>query len=409
MRDSIPPRSARLIALLACWAVSTAQAPPPPALTLDAAVARAIAANPSIAAARLARPVGTASLRVAGLRPNPALSTEAERETPHMAVAAAWPLETGDKRARRVDVAEAALATTDAEIARTIQDVRSDVRRAYFEAVAALERVRLGDELEGLARRATDAARERVDTGAAPRLELLQAQLALAQASNETAAARGDSMATRATLNALLAYAADAAPTLTDSLRSGRLASTADATRDALARSAELAVLEHRIAEARAQVALARALRRPDASIQTTLTYGAQPEFTVGWRAGVSVVLPLFNSGRAAVDVASATLAQVTAERDARAAAIAGTVAAAGARAEAARAALDRYDRDLLPASRQIEAMADESYRSGQTGVVSLLQALQGAREVRMRAAQAGLDYQVALADLERAMGMPLP
>jgi hypothetical protein len=37
-----------------------------------------------------------------------------------------------------------------------------------------------------------------------------------------------------------------------------------------------------------------------------------------------------------------------------------------------------------------------------------LLQTVQAAREVRQRALQAGLDYQTALADLERAMGTPL-
>jgi hypothetical protein len=33
---------------------------------------------------------------------------------------------------------------------------------------------------------------------------------------------------------------------------------------------------------------------------------------------------------------------------------------------------------------------------------------VQAARELRLRALQAGLDYQVALAELERAMGAPL-
>jgi outer membrane protein TolC len=52
--------------------------------------------------------------------------------------------------------------------------------------------------------------------------------------------------------------------------------------------------------------------------------------------------------------------------------------------------------------------MADESYRAGQTGLPAYLQTVQAARDVRQRALQAGLDYQLALADLERAMGTPL-
>ena len=73
------------------------------------------------------------------------------------------------------------------------------------------------------------------------------------------------------------------------------------------------------------------------------------------------------------------------------------------ARATAARQSLDRYRNEILPASLQVEQMAEESYRAGQTGLPAYLQTLQAAREVRRAALQAGLDYQLALADLERA------
>ena len=63
--------------------------------------------------------------------------------------------------------------------ARTTADVRSDVRRAYFMAVAAVRRIEVAQELETIATRARDAAQERFQAGAAPRLEALQSQLAL--------------------------------------------------------------------------------------------------------------------------------------------------------------------------------------------------------------------------------------
>ena len=106
--------------------------------------------------------------------------------------------------------------------------------------------------------------------------------------------------------------------------------------------------------------------------------------------------------------MAQATLNRAIADHDARAAQITGDVAAAFARAAAARQAFDRYQNDILPASLQVESMAEESYRSGQTGLPAYLQAVQTARDIRQRALQAGLDYQLALADLERAMGTPL-
>ena len=67
-----------------------------------------------------------------------------------------------------------------------------------------------------------------------------------------------------------------------------------------------------------------------------------------------------------------------------------------------------RDGNEILPASLQVEQMADESYRSGQTGLPAYLQTLQAARDVRQRALQAALDELLALADLERAMGSAL-
>ena len=58
--------------------------------------------------------------------------------------------------------------------------------------------------------------------------------------------------------------------------------------------------------------------------------------------------------------------------------------------------------------AREIEAMAEDAYRSGQTGLVALLQTIGTAREIRTRAIEADRAYQLAVADLERAVGVPL-
>jgi len=85
-----------------------------------------------------------------------------------------------------------------------------------------------------------------------------------------------------------------------------------------------------------------------------------------------------------------------------------GEAAAAAARAQAARRQYLRYRDEIVPQLTTIESMAEDSYRSGQTGLAAFLQSLQAAREIRLRATDAGLEYQAALADLERALGGPL-
>src|SRR4051812_1626573 len=120
------------------WAALAAQAAP---LSLDAAIARALEANRTVLAARAARAIDTAGVAAASQRPNPEVNVEVERETPHWAFGATVPVETAGKRGRRIAVANATLAVTEAEAARVAADVRADVRRAYYTAVAASRRV----------------------------------------------------------------------------------------------------------------------------------------------------------------------------------------------------------------------------------------------------------------------------
>lgn len=383
-------------------------APAPPVLTLNDAFTRALEANRTFAAARAARAIDVAGIAAAGQRANPEASVEYDKETPHWAFAGAFPLDIYNKRQRRIDVANATIAVTDAETARVAAEVRADVRHAYYQAVAAARRIDIAQEIEGIATRARDAAQERFQTGAAPRLEALQAGLALSQAQNDTNAARGELTAARAELNALLAYPADAAPALNDPLEGGALPSQPAITAQALAGNAELQVLNRQIDEARARVSLAQANRHPDPTVTATLTYDSPPDFTWGWRAAGNVAIPIFTTGKPDIAVAQATLDKAIADREARAAQLSGAINAAFARAAAARQAFDRYQNAILPASVQVEQLAEESYRAGQTGLPAYLQAVQNARDIRQRALQAGLEYQLALADLEKAMGTPL-
>jgi cobalt-zinc-cadmium efflux system outer membrane protein len=156
-------------------------------------------------------------------------------------------------------------------------------------------------------------------------------------------------------------------------------------------------------------VALAGALRVPDVTPEFTITRGAEPEFSTGWRAAVAVAVPLFTTHAAGVRVEQATLVQLTSERSAVLARITGEVGSTLARADAQRQQYLRYRDEILPRALEVERVAEDSYRLGQTGIAAFLQALQATRDVRLRALQAASDFHTAFADLERAVGAPLP
>ncbi|HTI44488.1 MAG TPA: TolC family protein [Vicinamibacterales bacterium] len=378
-------------------------------LTLQVAIDRAMAANATIAAARLRGPINLANLAVARERLNPEGSFELEKETPKEAYGVAVPFELGGKRARRIDVAEATIRAGDAELAATIAQVRNDVRRAYFGQVVAEQRLLILREQRDISTRARDTAQARFDAGDAPRLEVMQAQLALAAAENESTAAEGTTAAARATLNALLGQPLDTPTTLTSTVDSVAPLETPAALMLAQTASTELLSLDRQIEAQRARIQLAQALRVPDLTPTFTLTHRAEPEFTYGWRAGAAVTLPLFTTHRAGVLVEQTTLEQLTAQRQATLVRIQGEVTAASRRAQAQRELFVRYRDQIIPQAQQVEQLAQDAYQLGQTGIAALLQALQATRDVRLRSLDAIDQFQTALADLERAIGAPLP
>jgi outer membrane protein, heavy metal efflux system len=362
-------------------------------------------ANPTIAAARLQKPVDLAGVAVAGERPNPDVTYEAEKETPRQAIGATLPIELGGKRSRRIDVAKATVAVGEAALARVIADVRRDVRRAYFDAVAASLRVQIADDLRGLAQRARDAANARVVAGDVPRSDLTLSDLALANSDNELLGLRGEAAATNAELNVLLGQAPNTPLLLADSLSGGAVMSAEDALRLATQANVDLQVVDREIAEQSARIDLAKALTVPDVTAGGTFTYDAEPEFQYGWRVSGGVTVPVFTRHRAGVVVEQSTLARLHRERDALLAQITGSVAAAVARATAAHEQIARYETTILPLALESERQAQAAYNGGQIGLPALVQSLMTARDTRQRGLQASIDYQRALTDLERAIG----
>ena len=380
-----------------------------PPLTLDEAFALATANNRTITAARLRRAIDQAGIDVAKERPNPDLRYEQAKETPHQSLTASQPIEMGGKRGRRIALAEAVMRTGEAELARTLAEVRAEVRRAYYGLAATQTRLAIALDLQGIARRARDVASERHEAGAVARLEVVQAELNLDEAENETTAVAGERDASRAELNSLIGRDPRAPTQVVEDLADVTLPAAEAAAAAAMAGNAELAVLDRQTAEAVARAALARAQQVPDPTLEGAVTHDAPGEFVWGWRYAVGVTVPIFTRHRAAVRVEEATIAQLKAQREALVQRLEGAVGAALVRANTQRRQYLRYREEILPRSREVEAMAEESYRAGQTNLVALLQALRAAREARAKAVQAAYDYQVALAELQRAAAVGPP
>jgi len=399
-------KTSLLFGAIALFAARLGAQPPP--LSLEEAMTAALAANPALAAARLGTEEALARGDVARQRPNPEIAIEESRDTPRDSAVVSLPIERGGKRQRRIAVANAQARSNEAEIARLTATTRNQVRRAYFALAAAERRAHETTEIQGLAERARDAAHARLEAGDVPRLDALQSELAAAQAASEADKAKGLVAGARADLNALLARPPATPLTVSTELEAGRVPPPDAAIALSLSTGTELAALDRGIAEQAARAELARAEAVPDLTAAAGITHHAPPDFDWGWRGSLTFTLPIFTH-RAQARLEEATLARLKAERDAAAVRVRSEVYAAAANAEVQRLALLRYRDEILPRAAEVEAMAEDSYRSGQTGLAVLLQSLQSVHDLRLQAVQAGTDFQNALADLERAIGAPLP
>jgi cobalt-zinc-cadmium efflux system outer membrane protein len=380
-----------------------AQAPPGPALTLTLpdAVARALANNPAYLAKSLDLGLATLDIDIAGERPNPDFAYENTRDAPHQAFVFTTPVELGGKRGSRVALGQSAREVVRADLAREAADLRSDVRHAFYRLMAADRRLAVARELMGVAARARDAARTRVESGDAPRLDQVQAELAGARVANATATAEGERAALQDELDALLGLPPGTALTPVGDVFVDGL-DTLSAPAAPAGESIDVTAAMRRTAAANAAIGLARSARVPDVTVETGLTYDAPPDFAYGWKLGASMTVPLFTTHR--VEVVRAQQAATQAERQQAAATadVASRLSAASRRAMAFGEAVRRTTRDILPAAATVNDMAQASYEAGQTGMVNLLQSLQTVAETRLDAVETALSFQLALADLER-------
>ena len=129
---------ALLLIGLAAILPASAQAQPGGEVTADELVARALADNPDLKAARLAVDAATGRLRQAGLRPNPMLELGGQKALSsdnNLNVGVSLPLDLNGRKEGRVGVAEREIEMRHRQVAERYRDIRREPR--HWQATAA--------------------------------------------------------------------------------------------------------------------------------------------------------------------------------------------------------------------------------------------------------------------------------
>jgi cobalt-zinc-cadmium efflux system outer membrane protein len=143
-------------------------------LSLDRAIARALAEEPSLRSSRTAVDVARGMEVQAGLRKNLSFSTELRGEPAgsdnQMMLSVEWPLDLF-RRQGRIGVAEREVTAAELAIADRERLLASDVRARFGEVLAALRDLTVLEDLVTAVHRQHELLRARVDEGASPPLD----------------------------------------------------------------------------------------------------------------------------------------------------------------------------------------------------------------------------------------------
>lgn len=415
---------------------------PLPSLTVTAAQAnrttandlirRALQANRALAAARLDLERGRARLRQAGLRPNPTLDLEqttgrftGSPDERDLSVGVALPIELGAKRQRRIDLAEAELVASEAEIANRERQLTREVLGAFADALAALRELEITNGVRDLDEQTMRVVRIRVDERDAPPLELSLLLTEVERLRSRRALVEGRVDAVLVTLKHLIG----AAPTdvlaidasfPTQAIDASQVPETLEAAiATALERRPDLRLARLIETAAQAGLRLARAEGLPDMTVSGTFTATrgvtdlqapliAIPDGDRVLAFGVSIGLPFFNANQGARAEAAVAIRQAQMRREFTEQVVRAEVTSAFRRADAARAALTIFEQGVIPRSTDNIRVIRAAYELGEFRITDLITEQRRLLDSQREYTEALVERYRALADLHAALGSTL-
>ena len=399
-------------------------------LSSDDLVRRALTANGELAAARLEATRARARLRQAGLRPNPIVDFEqttgqltgssGESET---SIGVALPLEIGGRRRRRIELAQAELEATEAEIANRERLLAVEVRALYAEALAALRELETTEGLTNLDLQTVRVVQIRVNEGETAPLELSLLQAEVDRLRSRRALVEGRLRSALIRLKGLVGIPPEEPLRLREELAAFTLPApptTLDAAVDIALRTRpdlRFARLNEEVAQAGFR--LARAGAAPDVTAFTryNMSRSSFDDTPVGvlrdkdrtLTFGVSVQLPVFNRNQGAQTEAQVVIEQARGRRQFIESVVRAEVASAYARYEAARAAVTTFELGVIGRSNDNIRVIRAAYDLGQFRITDLINEQRRVVDAQRDFTEALTEQYRALADLQAAIGSAPP
>jgi len=382
-------------------------------LTRRQAIAEALVRNAQLEIAREQTAQARARRQTAIAVPDPVIQAGFDQETAPFRTGGAKPVAIGmsvpfpDKFRLNNRIGLADIGAFESNYRLQRQTVSLQASASYDSLLVALKHQENLREARGLASDFLKRTQARYEGGTAAKLDVIQAQVALAQAETDLIANERDVAAAQASLNRTLGRQVTAPIAPADSLDiPPALPDSSTIEQTALTSRPEIQSLQQQQLGARATTSLAREFWLPDITFAVARDY-AQPGAPL-FTTGISLPLPASYWQHAKGDIAQASHFEKELDatyRDTRVQVVQDVRTAYANASTAMRQATFIRD-ELVPAAREAYRVASTSYSLGGSSALEVLTARSALLQALSQLADALAAANTARADLDRALGL---
>lgn len=384
------------------------------ALTLGAAISRALATHPRVGAAAEAVRAAKGNRLTARSWANPAFNYQSDGSngpathgTPSMAretmTFGTLPLEPIYQLWPRASQASAEVRAAEGDLASARRTIALDASAAFFSVASAQVSVEALLDVRGWLDSLVAYTRARVGEGAAAEVDLIRLEVEHGRVQTDLAMARVDLARSRAQLAKMIGTDSFALIATTDTLEGGADLPPREALL-ALARGRrpELLAARARVDAARSGVSVehSHVVREVGVMVGVKTMAGSRSLMT-----GVSLPVPLFDQNRGEIQRADAHRRIAAFELEQVEREVAADVSASYAAVQALTEQVDLMQGSLLGRAQEARRIAEGAYREGATSLVQVLDAARAFAEARQGYYRAQFARQLSVLQLNAAIG----
>lgn len=377
-------------------------------LSLSDSLNLALKANPDIAVAIREREAIAGTKVQAATRPNPYVSTsiqDTRSATRQIFLQLNQEIELGNKRAARMEAADAFYSKADAELASKQAEIHANVVSAFYELLVAQERVALAKSSVEIAELALDAASKRVVAGKSSPVEQTKSTVAAATAKIELVQAITQLTNNRKRLAALWGDNAPSFERATGEVASIPEVSSLDQLQVLIdsSPSIKLAKLEINTREAVTKIERSKAI--PNITLSAGVVNNQELGGLNQALLGASIPIPVFDRNQGNVQEAVSRKYKAEDELVAVKNRIQTNLATQYERLNAARQATLSLQKDILPNAQSAFDAANRGFSLGKFNFLDVLDAQRTLYQAKSQYINALLEAHQSIAEIERTLG----